>query len=446
MKKLLAICLMLAGISAAAQEVNSTYFLDHYDFGYRINPAYLPDEDVNCIVGVLLDNIGISSYSNVGLGSFLIPTASGGFTTGFDKSVSKSTFLGGLNENNILNAGLNLNLLTVGFRTDPNGFATIEMNVHAGASLSLPKSTFGFLKDFIDDSTDGNTYSIADTDLQSTSYAEFALGYSRKFGDRLQAGVRLKFLAGIEDARFHIDNLKAVMPATSDDPADVTANGSLSLAAPVELGVDNNGYYDLSDISYKDGLPGYGFAADLGVTYVPIDGLSISAAIQDLGFMCWNNVYTGKASYDKAVEKSGVSSVTEELVYAFGFNPSNRASLLTNSLPMTLRLGARYAMPFYDKLSVGVLETFKTGYYSYNDLRIGATISPVRNVSFTANYGINTLGNSLGCALNFDFGPIDLFVAMDSLYTKFLSGTAIPLGNLNNSINLGLLLQFRSKK
>ena len=46
--------------------------------------------------------------------------------------------------------------------------------------------------------------------MYSNSYAEIALGHSRKIMDKLTVGAKVKFLLGIYNADFHINDMKPV--------------------------------------------------------------------------------------------------------------------------------------------------------------------------------------------------------------------------------------------
>ena len=58
-------------------------------------------------------------------------------------------------------------------------------------------------------------YNLEDMGMYSNSYAEIALGHSRKIMDKLTVGAKVKFLLGIYNADFHINDMKLVMSTTN---------------------------------------------------------------------------------------------------------------------------------------------------------------------------------------------------------------------------------------
>lgn len=232
-------------------------------------------------------------------------------------------------------------------------------------------------------STESNP-DLGTVDASSENYLELAVGYSRKIGGKLQIGGRLKALGGlIGDGML----------------ADQIWESSRGISSA-----------------------GFGAAIDLGASYELLDGLELNAAVQDLGIISSRNSNEVKVTDNTAANKTVMP------------------------VPMILRLGARYVMPFYDRLSFGVLETYNIGQYSnYNDTRFGMTITPVDNISLAANYGLTSYGSTLGIAANFSVGPVQLYAGTDAMMFRF-TPQWIPVSDLNTTVSVGLLFQFRTSK
>jgi len=448
MKKL-ALTFILLGIAlfANAQTLTSTYFLDHDNSRFRINPAFMPDDRVNALVGIGISNITLSPTSNIGLSSFLFPV-DGELVTGLSSKVPADQFLGGLKNQIIANLGANINLLTVGFRTDPKGFGTIELNARSNTFTDIPKSVFSFLKL----GSSQNEFDIRDFNTSTQNYVELALGYSRKVGDSFKVGGRLKILFGAGRADMLVDQAKLKIDSANKQ-IDITAAGTMSVYCPmVEMGYkttsDGTVVYDLSSMSTNEnyGPAGFGAALDLGVTYELLDGLELNAAIQDLGLISWKNSIQGTMASHSVVDIYGKEQESIEIEDVLNFVPDETMGNSSMFIPMTVRLGGRYAMPFYDRLSFGLLETFKPGkYFCYNDIRLGATVTPVDPISLTVNYGLTSYGSTMGIAANFSVGPFQLFAGTDAMIFKF-TPQGVPISKWNTTLSAGLLLQFRTPK
>jgi len=429
---------------AHAQELSSGYFLDHFNYGYRINPAFVPEDDVNGICGILVDNITIASNSNIGLSSFLFPL-NGKLVTGLHEGISAEQFLGGLNLENIGNAAANFNILTAGFRTDPGGFGTVEINARSNVYANIPKGLMEFLKTG-GKSGSPNQFNIDNMNLRTTSVVELALGYSHKIGDHFSLGGRLKLLAGICDADMAVDKMVIDIPRKSSDTWNISGSGSMHIAAPVKIDtkmVKGVEVYDINSIRVDQmGISGFGAAADLGFGCTLDCGLQFDAAVRDLGMMFWERSINGLMDYISDFKNSELNAILNDISKVLNYNPIRKTETLKQFINARFMLGIKYRMPFYRNLAVGVVDTYKMGYYYYNDLRCGLTITPIKQISLTANYGYTTYGHTMGVAANFNLGFAELFLGTDGLIFN-VTPQYVPIDRLNTTINMGILVQFK---
>jgi len=433
----LLLVLATAGISMSAQSNNSLFFLDHSSYSYRINPALQPDEDVKYVFGALVDNIGINVNSNVGVSTFLYPV-DGKLVTGLHESVSSETFLNALPAQSNLRFGLDANVLTFGMKTAAGGFASLEINTRHKTAFSLPNSVFEYLKL----GSANNEYDIRDLKIRTNNFTELALGYSCPIGDKLTLGGRIKLLGGIAYANLNTQQLRLKIN-TQDKNINVNGNGSLDIYGGLLKLDSSDGTYSLDNLEIgSPGFGGFGAALDLGVSYRPIEDLELSASVRDLGGILWKN-------RTNALMKS-VSSVSinddnleDALSRAVQFEENKTAQSSFTSLSASVNLGARYRMPFYNRLSVGALGTFEFGgLLNVFDARLGLTVTPVDQISISANVGQTSFGPAFGLFCNFTLGPVQLFFGTDSMVLEF-TPQMIPVGNFNMSSNFGLVFQIR---
>jgi len=440
-------CLFGHNLATDAQELKTSYFLDHYNYGYRINPAYVPEDNIEAIWGLLIDNVTAASNSNIGLSSFVFPV-DGQLVTGLHESVPAAQFLSALNEHNILNAAVNANIFTVGFRTDPKGFGTVELNLRSNNYSNIPKGLFEFLKMGGKEGSP-NQFNIDNFQIRSTTVAEIALGHSRKIGEHFKVGGRLKFLLGIADADLMVDNMVLDIPRTSADQWNISGSGSMRISAPVKMNikeVQGKSVYDINSIHLDViGLSGFGAAADLGVKYSPFKGLEFDASVRDLGLMFWNRTLNGMMNYVASFASEDLKSIQNDLSKILNFTPETRDDKFKQFLNATFLVGAKYHMPFYDKMSVALVDTYKLGAYKYNDLRVGVTVTPIEQISLTANYGYTSYGSTFGVAANFNLGFAELFFGTDGFIFNF-TPQGVPIDKLNTVMNMGLLIQLKKAK
>jgi hypothetical protein len=110
-------------------------------------------------------------------------------------------------------------------------------------------------------------------------------------------------------------------------------------------------------------------------------------------------------------------------------------------LGATLNVGAEFALPAYDKLKFGLLNSTRIqGDYSWTEFRLSANINPVEPLALAANVGVGTYGWSFGWLANVNVTGFNLFVGMDHTPGR-LAKQGIPLSS-NASMNLGVNIPF----
>lgn len=455
-KTILSICIILAAVSAAkAQEFTTSYFLDNNLYSYRINPA-IPGE--KGFVGFAISNVNLSFGSNTGINAFLYPR-DGKLVTGLHSSVSSSEFIGNMPKTLRMDQVFNENLLAIGFWTKKS-FHNIELNVKEDIFAGLPRDMFEMFKC----GSNPYPYDISNTRLSVKSYVEVAYGYTRKINDKFSVGGRLKFLVGLAagDVLFN--------------KGDLTVNGnqvSYDLDARVRLSTtmlnlkmdvkDNTDIFDFSTLRMDIGdiKPcGLGGAVDLGMTYKPVKDLTLSFSVIDLGGISWNydivgkstgsDSFTGETIKSDGTIKGDLKQFTDNLQKLAEFRKVEGEDKAFNMLACTLHLGARYFMPFYDRLSVGLLASYRIDKFNpCLGAKIGATVTPVDWLSLTGNYGINSYGKNYGLALslnalnfNFVLGYEGYSGKISNVQVADILSLVTPMDSFQNMVKLGVNITF----
>ena len=475
MKKL-HIALLAAAIClpAAAQDLNSAYFLDGYKYRHRLNPALAPSRSYFSLP--VLGGITAGTRSDLGMNTLLYPR-DGQLTTFMNSSVSADEFLSKLKADNDIGVGLKTNIISVG-SWGKNGFTSVELNLRADVHANLPYDLFDFMKNL----GARQSYNISNLDVSGRAYAELALGHSHSISENLNIGAKVKVLVGLANVNAHVDNMDVVM---NGDKWSITAQGSLNSSVPglviptkgetgastdpaaanqldfagMEFSTDRL-MSDLSSLSY-------GAAIDLGAEYKfdgLLEGLNVSAAVLDLGFISWGTNHLQATTSQNSWEFGGFDDISFEegsensIESQFGsigegladmvvFEKSAAASKAgARMLACTVNLGAEYELPFYRKLSVGFLYTSRIdGLYSMHEGRFSANVAPTKWFGFSASYGISNYGSSLGAVLNIDLPGIGLYVGTDSAIlnvtppVEALDGIGLPCGKLNLDVYVGLV-------
>lgn len=461
-KIIISVLALSCAMPAFSQTFNSGYFTEGYKYRHRLNPAFASTRSYFALP--VAGNISVSTESKLGISTLLYPYE-GKLATFMHPSVNADDFLSKLNKNNILEVDINSNLFTVG-AWGKRGFTTVELNIRSMTSANLPRDLFDFMKNIGAKST----YNISNFGVRSRNYTELAIGHSHQITEHLNIGAKVKLLTGIAGADVKIDRMDLTM---NEDKWSIVAQGTMkasvpTLDIPLKQGTDE---LDLGNMSFGENFSlsnilsgiGFGAAVDLGAEYRfggVLEGLNISAAVLDLGFLSWGNgikASTGENSWEftgfddisfEAGDENSIGKQFEalggELARMVRFNSDGKGSY-SEMLACTVNLGAEYEMPFYRKMSVGALYSSRiSGTYSKNEGRFFFNIAPARWFGLSANYGISNFGSSLGAVLSLDFPGIGLFVGSDYIFwdvtapVTALKGIGLPYKNLNVNLNFGI--------
>ena len=452
-----ALTMAAAILPTSAQELRTSYFMETSNYRHQMNPALLDSP----YVGLLFSNINIGMTGNIGAKQFIfdtngLPGYTGNYryTTFMDPNVDAKTFLNKLHDKNRFDLYLNYNLFSVGFKAW-GGVNLLELNLRSNTNLTLPKGLFEFAKT----AGEKEHYEFGGLGMRTQNYMELALGHSRDINKQWRVGGKLKFLIGAAYADFTADNVtldmtedawriqsNAQMKASllksdviHEDPSKNSADGR-----PRVKELDNFGF----------SLPGFGMALDLGVTYKPIENLTLSAAITDLGFISWknthhassqgdytfdgfNNIYIGSdkdQTEDIDDQFDQIGDDLEEMfsVYADGTKTA------TQALAATLNVGAEYKLPAYDKLKFGFLYTSRIhGKYSWHQGMLNVGVRPVKWFECNVNGAVTSTGVTAGGMLSLKAPHFNFYIAADRFFSK-MGKQGVPLNSSNGNITFGM--------
>ncbi len=445
-----------ACFTANAQGLRSGYFLEGNYYRHQLNPAFGNERAFFSFPA--LGNMNIDVQSNMGISTFLYKSTTPGYdlTTFLDPNVSASEFLDKLKDVNRIGVNVNMQILSAGFKVK-KGYMTIDLGIKSNVSSRLPKDFFSLVKNGMDDSgvtqCDFNNLSVS-----ANAYAEIGVGYSMRVMDNLRVGAKLKFLIGGAYAQMTYDKLTMKL---SDEQWDITADGHLDMAVPT-MGFETeleNGRSKVSDVTTDDpfSLSGGGFAIDLGATYKVFDGLEISAAILDLGFIKWkginravsgghytfdgfNDIQTDKDSpdYEDNSIDNQLDNLGEDIKDVFLLYEEGTGIGKAKALAATLNIGAEYTMPFYDKLSAGFLSSTRiAGKMSTSEGRFYANLSPVSVLDLSVSYAISSYGSNFGWMINLHPRGFNLFIGSDSQFFK-ISPQFGGIKRMNTNVSMGI--------
>lgn len=445
-----------------AQQFRSSYFLNEFIYSHNVNPAFMPGRGYVSFPG--LGHFAMGVQSNVGLSTFLFPSPDPNYalTTFMSSTVDADQFLKGLPDNSIINMHLNMTPLSFGFYSW-GGFNTFSLTVNSNSMLNIPKEFFDFVKNGTS-SFDGTVYHMEDVSINTNNYATLSFGHAREINERLSLGVKLNAYLGVAAVDARISQLRVSMSPdmweiVSEAEMNISASGVILETEADELGNSLSGF-DMG----SSGLGGSGFGISLGAAYEVMDGLVVSAALFDLGYISWNStikantrsnrfVFTGFEDLsffddedDDEDDPNSLSNqlddLTDDLLQLTKMYVNPDESGVRQSMPVTLNVGVEYKMPFYDRLSVGFLSHSRFNQVNpWTEGRFSANITPIDFLSFSVSYGVATFGQSLGWMLNLHPQGFNFFVGSDNMFTR-VSPQFIPVERMSANIYMGMNITF----
>lgn len=452
-----ALTMAAAILPTSAQELRTSYFMETSNYRHQMNPALLDSP----YVGLLFSNINIGMTGNIGAKQFIfdtngLPGYTGNYryTTFMDPNVDAKTFLNKLHDKNRFDLYLNYNLFSVGFKAW-GGVNLLELNLRSNTNLTLPKGLFEFAKT----AGEKEHYEFGGLGMRTQNYMELALGHSRDINKQWRVGGKLKFLIGAAYADFTADNVTLDMTEDAwriqsnaqvkasllksdvihEDPSKNSADGR-----PRVKELDNFGF----------SLPGFGIALDLGVTYKPIENLTLSAAITDLGFISWknthhassqgdytfdgfNNIYIGSDKDQTEDIDDQFDQIGDDLEEMFSVYDDGTKTA-TQALAATLNVGAEYKLPAYDKLKFGFLYTSRIhGKYSWHQGMLNVGVRPVKWFECNVNGAVTSTGVTAGGMLSLKAPHFNFYIAADRFFSK-MGKQGVPLNSSNGNITFGM--------
>lgn len=431
---------------AVAQNTNSAYFTEGYNYRYQLNPAFANEKNFISIPAV--GNVNAAMRGTIGLDEIFYNVD--GTTTTFMNPAVDASFLNDINDMSRLGGEVNLNLFSAGFKAF-KGYNTISINLKGGLDSRIPKTLFSFLKEGIEN----KTYDISNFGIHADLYGEIALGHSHQIDQKWRVGGALKFILGGAniDAKFNKAQL-----TLGEDAWNAVTN------AQIQASVKGLGYKVDEETGYVDGmsfdnfgLNGFGMALDLGAEFKPNQDWAFSLALLDLGFINWNNnmvASTGgdhefsTGAYHFNVDEDAdnnfndeMDKMMEDISNLFELTDEGDAGSRTTMLGATLNIAAEYTLPAYRNLKFGLLNSTRIqGDYTWTEFRLGANINPVKPFSAGVNVAVGTYGWSFGWLMNLNVTGFNLFAGMDHTMGK-LAKQGLPLSS-NASVNVGINIPF----
>lgn len=310
MKKIIivAITLIVSVFStlSQAQNVSPVDFMRNNPRAVFANPSFFTPEFGYFDFGLGGINIGVQNTGLKYKRIFQVNQA------GQPVAINLNQAVAGLRNTNNLNMFLNYDIFNCG-RMTRHGFFSYSHRIRV-------METFRFNKGMLELLANGNGSFLGDDNpakmdlgLAMRAYQEFNFGYQMCLTEKLDIGARVKFLMGLADVKSKNVNMQLV---TDPETYAMTLSGGVDVRAtlPYQIAL-NQGALSISDSRFNMAnlFKNYGAGIDLGAEYRIDDQFGVDAAINDLGFIRWNNYSTRFVS---DIENAGSLYDNESLVFA----------------------------------------------------------------------------------------------------------------------------------
>lgn len=410
----------------------------------ELNPAFTPAQDWYIYLPSIYADVSTNSFSP----NDMIKSVNGKMKTAFDTGGDSQSFLDALKPQNHINLDTKVDLIGFGLRLKKNYFS-FGVAEHANTYTNMPYELAWLLINGLPQTSETKDLDLKSLSMNASVYTEYGLGYSRQVLPNLTVGAKVKFLVGQAHAgiSFSTLNLKGNYSSSV-----LTGNGLISVYTPFEIPANNDGYPNMDSVKFGPKFLtkscGSGMAFDFGTVYKPIDNLTLSFSVTDLGAITWNkDNWTAEVESQtqfndvsfKLSDGNNNGSVGDSLQSAFSIYQGNNK--LSSKLTSHVRVGAEYAI-LNSKINFGLLYDYRnTAYYSDGILVGSVNFRPFHTVNASVAYSLlDGKTSSLSAGLDFNLGPVVLFLASDGIPMSFADGF-IPKSNYIN-LHAGIVLAF----
>lgn len=466
---LLFICVFSSLSTINSQQINTMYFMDNVPVRHYFNPAFQPESNFYLGMPILGFTQFTGGNNSLALKNFVFKQ--GGQTINFlHPNANINNFYNAFRPSTFINGNIQINLLDFGFRTKQS-YWSFALTQKMDMNLAIPKPFMKLLL-YGTPSSVYNQYDLSTLSANVTSYTEAALGYSQTINDKFSVGGKLKLLYG--NANVSMKNSDLNLQASMDEWL-LTGQGNFNYSGPVVLTGDSIQNLELVSPNLPDDTKnllkpsGLGFGVDLGVTYKIIPELTLSAALNDFGFIRWNRNLKN-INYDVNSTFYGLGDVEVKKNIDMDFIVDSIVKNIENSITNTvtsnsystnispkLNLGAEYG--FYDnKLTLGLLSrTIFQNTSVFEELTASVNGKPIDWFNMSLSYSVmNGRFSNIGAGMGVRIGFVNCFLAADYIPVNYSSLTVdngnssikvpVPYNTKGFNVGFGVNLVFGNRK
>jgi hypothetical protein len=285
-----------------AQQMLSLYYLEAIPQVQSLNPAMAPR--ANGYLGIPLASSTYFGINTDMFGSELVQKYNGEWITLTNAGYDYDPFYKRIGKAANISAHQVVAPIQFGFK-GKRGYFSFSWSEKVNMALAIPKDFFTILD--VGGFPDGSTYDFSALGVDAQYYREISFGYSYKLMSKLRVGFHAKYLQGLAAVKTDINQFEM---NTGVDQWNINLKADAYISSPVEIITDSTGYpngigelpsttkeiIDMGLLNFSNP----GVAGDFGAVYEHNKAWTLSAALNDLGFIKWNgglNSYSASGSY-----------------------------------------------------------------------------------------------------------------------------------------------------
>jgi len=386
----------------------------------------------------------------------------------------KDKFLNKFGKANYVSADVSTSLVSFGFRSE-NLYFSFGITQRVNSRFSYPGD---IIRLALEGNEQDDEFDLSHLGANAMAYTEISMGVSHELNDMITFGYRGKILFGGANISTKNADIKLT---TSFENWTIDSKYDLNVSVPgLTIPRDSSGHFDLDKIKFDEDLQSsdyissitgnFGLGLDLGIHFKPIEDLTVSASILDLGYIRWKNftynlvqdtrfVFDPEVAFEQSDtgvvvkfwnETNFGDAILDSLESSFIDNNSETETAYTTFLPAKIYLGVKYDI--IDEISVSLLS--RSEFYKgriREQLSLTANFYPIPMVSASLNYTImNRTYNNFGIGLALKAGPFNWYIISDNIplvYAREVSSNNIlPYKARTINFRIGFNLVFGCQK
>ncbi|WP_425389479.1 DUF5723 family protein [Ekhidna sp.] len=397
-------CFVKAQTSVSFQHLGNATFQNNL-----INPSLIPEGKL--FIGLpVLSGVHVNVNNKVSYNEV--------FTKEADRiEVDVDKILGNLQQQNMLSATVNVNLLHVGYRLNSGPLLSFTINERVNADFVYSKELVNYVfngnSDFLNQEV-----KISNVGTVATHFREFGLGFAAPVNEQLTVGLRGKFLVGFANISTP-GNFRATI-TSNGEAFQVDADWQNATMRSSGMDIYRRDEGDLGSHLVFNGNTG--FAMDLGATYRLNRYYTITGSIVDVGFINWKEDIENHTLNDTSFTYNGVDlqeldNITQTLEDSLfnKFDPSENSDPYRSWLPVTAY--GSWIYHYSPKIDIYVTGGTRLVQRQVKML-YGAGATYKFGKAFTASATVTKLPQqffNVGAAITAKGGPVQMYLAADQI-------------------------------